>query len=246
MRVLDKRVGDDWGLKPAGGWRPSAKGRLTLFVAVSTLILVAVTVVWTLFLVRAFDYDAAYKCSSTPNPACYTERPDEVQSVGTDNTGKNAQAYIVLQYYGRFELTTTSGLWSVAHAGDPAVVRIYHGAVVTIEARGATAETSGNPNMVVKHVTGFEIAALGLLLGCLAIRARERFPRFTPCARIYAAWAFVSGAVVGLAVGNGPLPVWAGFSAASLIVGILIGTEFFVLRPRIAAREAEEAGDTAG
>jgi hypothetical protein len=235
------------GAGPAGGWRLPANGWQTPALIASTLIFLAMTVVVTPFVVRGFDFNAAYKCSAAPNPACYTEQSDEVRTVGEDGIGKSAQPYIVLRNSGKFYVSSMPGLWASARAGDPATVWIYHGDVVTIEALGKTAELSSNPDLAARHVTGFEVAALGLLLCSLASHARGRLSWFTRCAQIYAVWALVSGVVVGLAVGEGPVPaVWMGFSATSLVIGILIGIEFFVLQPRIAAREAEEAEAAGG
>jgi hypothetical protein len=222
-----------------------APGVATALLIIGVLAFVIVTVSWVPFLVRAFDYNSAYRCSSTANAACYTEQRDVVLALGTDGAGdvKNSKAFVQLRQYGRFDLTSGAGLWSAAHVGDPATVRIYHGAVQTIEVRGYTAETADNPDLSAKAATGLEVAALGLLLGGLAVYGRRRRTgRFARSAYVYATWAYVSAVVVGFAVGSGPPPIWIAFASISLVIGVLIGAEFFVLQPRIEARKAEEEG----
>lgn len=225
------------GTAAAGGRRPDRKA--TVFVAVSILILAVVTAFWAPFAVRAFDYDDAYRCSSTPDAACYTQQRDVVLTVGLEggSRSKNALAYLVLEHFGRINLTSSSGAWSVARAGDTATLQTYRGVLDAIEVRGVTSETPHNPNLSVKHATGFEIAAFALLLCSLFLYAHDRVRWFRPCGEVFALWAFASGFALSFIVAMTSQLVWEVFLGISLACGVLIGVEYFVLRPlRAAAR----------
>src|ERR1700722_3531658 len=114
MPSVDTEVGG--GARPAL-WLPSPGWWIALLVLSGVGFLTAVGF-WAPAAVRAFDYDGAYRCSSTPNPACYAEQDTTVQAVGTTGTGRGAQSYLELRGYGLVELHALTGVYSVAHVGD--------------------------------------------------------------------------------------------------------------------------------
>ena len=215
--------------------------RLGLVLAAGTLFAVTAGF-WLAATLASAEYDSAPRCAGPAGPSCVAVESSVVESVEATAAGKSDDYWITLTGFGRIQMPSADKAYETAQPGDPATVTIWKGLVATIEVRGVTCATQDNPDEGSRDLTAILLATFGALLAAVLLAVRDRVRWLKVCGGAYPFWALLSGIAVGIGYAAGPFWLWPIVLAVSGIVAGLIALEFFVLQPRLAARNAAVEG----